>query len=116
MADVLVDTDVLVDHLRGHARFDPAQDRAFYSVVTRAELSAGRGVDEEAVRTLLAPMVEILLDREIAEVAGRIRREVRVALPDALVAATALARAIPVVTRNRRHFEQVPGVKVRAPH
>ncbi len=115
MADILVASDVLVDHLRGHARFDPARDHAFYSVVTRAELFAGRNVDEEAVRTLLAPMVEILLDREIAEAAGRIRREVRVALPNAIVAATALARAIPVVTRNRRHFEGVRGLRVRAP-
>lgn len=115
MADILVDTDVLVDHLRGHARFDPARNRAFYSVVTRAELFAGRNVDEEAVRTLLAPMVEVLLDREIAEAAGRIRRDAGVALPDAIVAATGLARAVPVVTRNRRHFEGVRGLRVRAP-
>ena len=115
MADVLVDTDVIVDHLRGHARFDRAGDHAFYSVVTRAELFAGRGVDEGVVRTLLGPMVEVPLDRELAESAGRIRREVGVSLPDAVVAATALAKAIPVVTRNRRHFEGVRGLQVRAP-
>jgi len=115
MADVLVDTDVLVDHLRGRARFDPARDRTLYSVVTRAELLAGRNVDEEAVRTLLAPMVEVPLDREIAEAAGRIRRLAGVALPDAVVAATALARGIPVVTRHRRHFEGARGLRVRAP-
>ncbi|MBI2238626.1 MAG: PIN domain-containing protein [Actinobacteria bacterium] len=115
MADVLIDTDVWVDHLRGHARFRPGRDRVSYSVLTRVELFAGRGAQEGVVRTLLAPFAEVELSREIAETAGTIRRDHAVPLADAVVAATALAGGMVVVTRNRRHFEQVPGVRVRAP-
>lgn len=41
MADLLVDTDVLVDHLRGHTEFRPGTHRVHVSVITRAELVAG---------------------------------------------------------------------------
>jgi len=115
MADVLVDTDVLVDHLRGHRPFDPGSDRVFCSVITRSELFAGTGTDEEAVRRLLAPIVEIPVDRDLAEAAGRLRRTTRIALPDALIAATALALPAPLLTRNKRDFGRVKGLRVRAP-
>ena len=41
MADLLVDTDVFVDHLRGAVALVPGRHRLHYSVVTRAELFAG---------------------------------------------------------------------------
>jgi predicted nucleic acid-binding protein len=115
MADVLVDTDVFIDHLRGAKRFRPGRDRILYSVVTRCELFGGRGADEDVVRALLAPFVEIPVDRDIAEAAGRIRREMRVSTADALIAATALQSEAAVLTRNRRDFERVTGLRLRTP-
>lgn len=115
MAEVVVDTDVFVDHLRGHARFEPGRDRVMYSVVTRAELFAGSTAEEETVRTLLAPFVEIPVDRGIADSAGTLRRLARVPLPDALVASTALSRGATLLTRNRRDFDRVPHLRVRTP-
>lgn len=104
-----------MDHLRGHARFEPGRDRVLYSVVTRAELFAGREVDEEAVRTLLGPFVEVPVDRELAESAGTLRRLTGVSLPDCLVAASALSRGAMLLTRNRRGFDRVPRLRVRSP-
>lgn len=115
MADVLVDTDVLIDHLRGHRAFEPGSDRVFSSVITRGELFAGTGTDEEAVRRLLAPLIEIPVDRDLAEEAGRLRRTTRIALPDAVIAATALSLRVPLVTRNKRDFGLVRGLRVRSP-
>jgi predicted nucleic acid-binding protein len=115
LAEVLLDTDVLVDHLRGARRIEPGQDQFVYSVVTRAELLAGRATDEARVRLLLAPMREIVVDRTIAERAGTIRRDKPVLLPDALIAATALELGIPLVTRNRRDFEAIPGLTLQFP-
>jgi predicted nucleic acid-binding protein len=115
MADLLVDTDVFVDHLRGSARFRPGAHRISYSVITREELFAGRGSDEEAVRRLLGTFVELGIDREVAETGGRIRRETGITLPDALIAATALAGAMPLVTRNRLDFDKVKGLRIRSP-
>lgn len=115
MPGLLVDTDVLVDHLRGISELRPRRDRLSYSVITRCELFAGRATEEHWVATLLAPLRELAVDRPVAELAGRLRRDVGVATPDALVAATALLHDLALATRNRRHFEPVPRLRLRDP-
>lgn len=114
MADLLVDTDVFVDHLRGAAELKAGRNRLHYSVITRAELFAGNSASDLANR-LLAPFREISVNRAIAERAGRIGRETGMRLPDALIAATALEGHLTLTTRNRRDFEAVPGLRIRAP-
>jgi predicted nucleic acid-binding protein len=113
VADLLIDTDVFVDHLRGARELDPRNHRVHYSVVTRAELLAGTTASE-SVDILLAPFREIPVDRGIAERAGRIRRETRVRLPDALIAATAIEGGLGLVTRNRSDFAQIRGLRLRS--
>ena len=115
MTRILVDTDVLVDHLRGHRRFKPMKDAVHISSVTRAELFAGRSTDETRVRRLLASFSELPVDAPVAERAGRIRRTSGLGLADALIAATAIHHRLTLVTRNVRHFGAVSGVRVRAP-
>ena len=112
MADVLVDTDVFIDHLRGAAQLRPGSHRLHYSVITRAELLAGNAATELTHR-LLSPLRELPVDRAVAERARRIRRETGIRLPDALIAATALEHRLGVATRNRRHFEAVRGLRFR---
>jgi predicted nucleic acid-binding protein len=113
VADLLIDTDRFVDHLRGSRPLTPKNHRLHYSVVTRAELVAGTTATE-VVNTLLAPFREIPVDRVIADRAGRIRRESGVRLPDALIAATAIERGLGLVTRNRSDFERIRGLRLRS--
>ncbi len=113
VADLLVDTDIFVDHLRGASEFRPRRHRVHYSVVTRAELFAGNSATDLCSQ-LLAPFREVVVDRAIAERAGRITREFGTRLPDALVAATALEHGLGVVTRNRKHFEPIRGLRLRS--
>lgn len=112
MADFLIDTDVFVDHLRGAKELEPRAHRVHYSVVTRAELFAGNTATE-MVSLLLAPFREIEVGREIAERAGRLRRETAIRLPDALVAATAVEHKLSLFTRNRSDFEGIRGLRIR---
>ena len=112
MADILVDTDIFIDHLRGAAELKVGRHRLHYSVITRAELFAGATGTDLASR-VLAPFREVPVDRAIAERAGRIRRETGVRLPDALIAATALERNLGLATRNTNHFEPVRGLRIR---
>lgn len=112
-ADVLVDTDVLIDHLRGSHRLS-VDRRLGVSVVTRCELFAG-GDDRELLRRFLAPMAQLPINAAIAELAGVTRRETGIATPDALIAATALLHRLPLITRNRRHFDRVRGLDIRTP-
>ena len=115
VADLLVDTDVFIDHIRGARRFTRGSDRVWYSVVTRCELFAGSKVDEETVNLLLSPFTEVLIDREISERSGRIRRGTSVRTPDALIAACAIERDLTLITRNRRDFSNIPKLSIRAP-
>lgn len=112
VADLLVDTDVFIDHLRGASELKPGRHRLHYSVVTRAELFAGNSATD-LVSQLLAPFREIPVDRSIAERAGRVAREFQLRLPDALIAATALENRLSLATRNRKHFDNVRGVRIR---
>ena len=112
MADLLVDTDVFIDHLRGARALKPGRHRVHYSVITRCELLSG-AVGSGIVQTLLDPFRELAVDRNVAERAGRIRRETRIATPDALIAATAIEYGLALVSRNRKHFEPVRQLRLR---
>jgi toxin FitB len=113
VADVLVDTDVFIDHLRGAAELKPRRHRVHYSVITRAELFAGNSASDLFAQ-LFAPFREVTVDRSIAERAGRVRRETGIRLPDALIAATALEHGLDLATRNARDFEPVRGLRLRS--
>lgn len=115
VADLLIDTDVFVDHLRGARRLQPGRSRISYSVVTRCELFAGKAAQEEAVKLLLAPFAEVPVDRAIAERAGRLRRELPIRTPDALIAATALEAGLQLLTRNTVDFAGVTGLRLATP-
>lgn len=113
VADVLVDTDVFIDHLRGAVELKAGKHRIHYSVVTRAELFAGN-VATDLTSQLLAPFRELPVGRAVAQRAGRIRRESGIRLPDALIAATAMEGRLVVATRNTRDFSLVRGLRLRA--
>jgi predicted nucleic acid-binding protein len=113
-AELLVDTDVLIDHLRGTRRLAANVERLGVSAVSRCELFAGAD-EPQLLRRFLWPMVELAVDSSIAELAGVTRRRTGIATPDALIAATALTHNIPLMTRNRRHFDRVGGLRVVTP-
>jgi predicted nucleic acid-binding protein len=114
VADILIDTDIFIDHLRGTAELKPGRHRIHYSVVTRAELFAGNRATD-LVSQLLAPFREITVDRSVAERAGRVAREFQLRMPDALIAATALENRLTLTTRNRKDFDNVRGLRIRTP-
>ena len=113
MAELLVDTDVCIDHLEGVQRLPRRAGRLSYSVITRAELLAGSGEGEAEVRRLLAGMDEIPIDRRVADRAGLLRRQMPyLQMPDALIAATAITHGVTLATKNKRDFRKVPGLRL----
>lgn len=113
MAKAILDTDVLIDHLERVRRLDPSLAGSSYSSITRAELYSWRSVDEDVVDRLLSQFEEIPVDRDVAEEAGRIRRESSLRLPNALIAATAILAKRPLLTRNKKDFRRVPRLRLQ---
>ncbi len=112
VADLLVDSDIFIDHLRGAAKLEAGRHRLHYSVITRAELFAGTSATG-VVSELLGPLRELPVDRAVAERAGRVRREHGIRLPDALIAATALEGGMALFTRNGKDFSAIRGLRLR---
>lgn len=126
MNEVLLDSDILIDHLRGYGparqylqRFEAGEKRGYLSVISVAELSSGQmrqAGEEDKVRQLLALFTAINLDFAIAWRGGEIRRQYGTGLADALIAATALIRDLPLSTRNLQHYTPIEDLRVGKPY
>jgi len=110
---LVVDTDLLIEYLRGRPRavdYLHALDADLHlSSLTVAELFAGaREDEEEALRTMLRAFEVVAVDGAIAEAAGTLRRRYGpshgTGLPDAVIAATVGSVGGRLVTFNRKHF------------
>ncbi len=127
MERCLIDTDILIDHLRGEekARDFLRQSKSeksdiFYSVITKAELYSGvRPKEEQKVARLLNSMEEVRIDGEIAVDAGRYRKKFYAShgllLPDALIAASAKKVGAILVTLNKKHYP-MKDIKIQVPY
>ena len=117
MRSLLLDTDVLIEILRGNnasvlSKWKDLGDGdalALYSPVTAAELWQGlRNGEMPHVQVLLENMTCVPIEEEIGRAAGRYLRRFRashgLALGDALIAGTANVHSVPLWTRNRKHF------------
>lgn len=116
---VLVDTNILIDHLRGlpqAIRVIERLEAPAISIVSWMEVMAGVEPDrDEVTRRFLHRFRRIPVEDDIAEAAARVRRERRIKLPDAVIWATARSRDLELVTRNTRDFP--PGEPwVRVPY
>lgn len=124
---VVIDTSVLIDHLRGNEAARAvlrgaatAGQRLYASVLTKVEVLAGvRPSEEYATRRLLDSLDWVDVDNQLAEVAGMLARQYLPSHPgvdpvDYIIAATTQRLGAELWTRNVRHFPMFPGL--RAPH
>ena len=63
--------------------------------------------EEEFIREMIEVFRILFIDQKIADMAIEIRRKRRIKLPDAIIAATAKALNLYLVTRNIDDFEKV---------
>lgn len=123
MSDHILDTNVLILHLRERPDITQllrqwGQDGTLYiSTIVRTELLTGmRPHEEKRTMALLDSMVSLPVDAAIADRAGRLiyqyaRKGITLALPDTLIGATALVHVLTLATTNVRHFP-FPGLEI----
>jgi predicted nucleic acid-binding protein len=114
---LLVDTDVLIAYLNHRAYrsyLESAKYRVYYSAITKKELLAKRGLkssERQAILTLLKRFRLIRIDRRVTDKYSRLRScYPSLAKGDALIGASALARKLPLLTQNLRHFRVIQGL------
>lgn len=120
---IVADTDVLIDALKGRA---PSAERIELELgsgvlattaITVFELRSGAKstAAAEQIETLLAGIAILPFDDAAAERAASTRRHLETAgspigMADYLIAGVCLANSAILLTRNRKHFERVPGL------
>ena len=118
---ILVDSDVLIEHLRGKvpAREWLVQARQSsgplaISVVSLTEVAGGmRPPERREVMRLLGSMQRFEVTEQVAWRAATLTQEYRrshsgIGLGDYLIAATALTEGLELATLNTRHYPMLP--------
>lgn len=118
---ILVDTDVMVDFLRGHPRavafVQKSSTRIILSAIVASELYAGvKGDDELDVLDNLLSLFRIVpVSRELARAGGLYKRDYAkshgLGLADAILAATAESENADLKTLNTKHYPMCKGLK-----
>ncbi len=80
-----------------------------YSVISEMELLSYPGItesEENSIKSLLADCEEIALSTGIKEKTIELRKKYRTKLPDAIVAASAIVKGLPLITADKG-FNQI---------
>jgi predicted nucleic acid-binding protein len=114
---LLVDTDVFIDYFntgRHASILEAGRITIYYSVITRKELLGKPGLKDSERRAIVDTLRRFRLVHLTPAIAARYaivrRRNLRLEHEDALIAATALEKRLPLMTRNWRHFREVEGL------
>ena len=118
---ILVDTDVLVDFLRGYSKavafVNRHSGRIVLSSIVVAELYAGvKGNTEESALDSFISLFPVLpVTGEIAKAGGLYKRDYGkshgIGLADAILAATAETENAELTTLNIKHYPMLKGVR-----
>lgn len=124
-AAFVVDTDIFIDYLNGVERMreilDSLRYRVYYSAVSKKELLAKRGLssaEEQRIRLLLLKHRLIPVDEMIAQRFSHLLAQYAdhgLRKADALVAATAWSRRLPLLTGNTKHYHFISEIALIDP-
>ncbi len=121
---LIVDTSVLIDHLRGGSTWKdvldklPADTELFVATIIFYELFSGKSTNDPAIiskiHKLLSNFERIDLNEDIARQAGVLFRDTKKTLqvPDYIIVASALGINATVMTLNKKHFQQIPNLSI----
>lgn len=117
MKKILLDTDVLIDHLRDNQKVtqqilelhQDSQVMLFYTPVTEAEIIRGlRSHERQKTEKALSYLGVVSITKEVGRVAGNYLRKYALShglqIADALIAAVASTQNFSLCTFNWKHY------------
>ena len=120
---IVFDTSILIDNLRGgkvgDAIFDSIQEQNaefFIPTIVIYELFSGKSAENpkvlDHIKNLIKRFKRVELTEEIAKRAGELYRETGKTFgpQDYIIAATTLEIGGTILTLNKKHFAQIPGL------
>lgn len=125
---VLIDTSIFIEHLRKQDKtksilYKVVDSYVLHtSTVVEFELYAGATSEQKQqdVGLVLMHSTIMPLTSDVAQQAARLYRQLRAAnqlieMRDILIAATALAYGLPLMTFNAKHFDRIPSLHLISP-
>lgn len=95
-------------------------DGKFYiSIINKIELLGFKDIstdEEQNFHKLINASTILNLTDDIVTKTIEVRKQFKIKLPDAIIAATALTHNLTIVTRNTKDFEKIKGVEILNPY
>ena len=124
---IIVDTSVLIDYLRGFRQAKLGIDElkeneslGTISVITEAEILSGKDCAAEGKRMKALELLQLFrkidVSSDIAQKAAEFRRNHGVALDDCIIAATAFREKCTIWTKNAEDFRRIKEIEVKDPY
>lgn len=122
----LTDTNIIIYYLGGIQLSEKALDfidnifseEKNISVITRMELLAFRfqnSADEKKVKAFVKSTSVFQLSSDVEKAAIKLRKNYKMKLPDAVIAATAITNGFTLLTRNSKDFKKIKGLMLINP-
>ncbi len=125
-AGYLIDTNAAIDYIgeaippKGLAFMDKIIDKEYsISVISRIELYAYSKLTEKDKETLdiFTGQASVLnISDDVIEQTIELRKTYKTKLPDAIIAATALANGYTLITNNEKDFYNIKSLNIFNPH
>jgi predicted nucleic acid-binding protein len=122
MKKVLLDSDVIIDILRGFKETMKKVEELFeenelyISGITEMEIFAGKDMEKEEKRKKIVEMIskfkKVNPTNEIFRLAGDFRRRYNISIPNCLIAATAYSIGAILFTKNVQDFRKIEEIKI----
>lgn len=124
MLKILLDTSIIIDHLRQKDKSKTAlvtlvqsEYELFTSILAHTEGYSGKSVWErkemkDAIKIIFSDIKILPLNEKVSLKAGELRARQNMGLGDAVIAATSIINKLPLATLNVKHFEKIKGLKL----